>query len=70
MTHAKGKGFAVVAGEVKELAQQTARATADITAMAENIGRQTECAVAAMARTAEVIERIDSHQASIAAAER
>ena len=43
-----GKGFAVVAGEVKALAAQTAKATAEIGAQIETVRGATEETVAAM----------------------
>ncbi|MFI5497396.1 methyl-accepting chemotaxis protein [Actinoplanes sp. NPDC051859] len=63
-----GKGFAVVAGEVKDLAQETARATEDITRRVDAIQSDTASAVAAIERIAEVISRINDGQATIAAA--
>ncbi|WP_432506941.1 methyl-accepting chemotaxis protein [Kineococcus arenarius] len=63
-----GKGFAVVAGEVKELAQQTAGATEDITRKVAAIERGSSEAATTIGRIAEIIARIDDHQATIAAA--
>ncbi|WP_328476636.1 methyl-accepting chemotaxis protein [Actinoplanes sp. NBC_00393] len=63
-----GKGFAVVAGEVKELAQETAKATEDISQRVQAIQADTESAVAAIARIGEVIEKINHFQTTIASA--
>jgi methyl-accepting chemotaxis protein len=63
-----GKGFAVVAGEVKELAQQTARATEDISSRVAAIQADTGEAVAAIENITGVIARISEYQATIAAA--
>ena len=63
-----GKGFAVVASEVKDLAQETAKATEDITARVSSIQVDSREAVAAIAAISEVIEKINSSQATIAAA--
>ncbi|GAB7190496.1 hypothetical protein NUM3379_12020 [Kineococcus sp. NUM-3379] len=63
-----GKGFAVVAGEVKELAQQTARATEDISARVAAIQADTGGAVDAISRITATIERINDIQTTIAAA--
>lgn len=65
---AAGKGFAVVAGEVKDLAQETARATEDIARRVEAIQADTQGAVAAIGRITEVITSIDDFQTTIAAA--
>jgi methyl-accepting chemotaxis protein len=63
-----GKGFAVVASEVKDLAQETARATEDITRRIGTIQRETGLAVAAIGEITEVTARINDHAATIAAA--
>ncbi|MFC3384081.1 methyl-accepting chemotaxis protein [Couchioplanes azureus] len=63
-----GKGFAVVAGEVKELAQETARATADIVAQVSAIQTDTGAAVEGIERIGTVVGEINSQQVTIAAA--
>jgi methyl-accepting chemotaxis protein len=63
-----GKGFAVVAGEVKELSQETARATEDISRRVEAIQADTTGAISAIQEVAEVIARINDYQTTIASA--
>jgi methyl-accepting chemotaxis protein len=63
-----GKGFAVVATEVKELAQETARATEDIAQRVEAIQKDTSGAVEAISRISSVIGRISEFQTTIASA--
>jgi methyl-accepting chemotaxis protein len=63
-----GKGFAVVASEVKELAQETARATEDISQRVEAIQADTAGAVDAISQISSVIGEINDFQATIAAA--
>jgi methyl-accepting chemotaxis protein len=63
-----GKGFAVVATEVKELAQETARATDDISRRVDAIQRDTSGAVTAIAQISEIITQINDAQATIASA--
>jgi methyl-accepting chemotaxis protein len=63
-----GKGFAVVASEVKELAQETARATEDISKRVEAIQADTAGAVEAIGQISAVIGEINDFQSTIAAA--
>ena len=63
-----GKGFAVVANEVKELAQETAKATQDITARVQAIQADTEGAVRAIGEISQIIALINDSQGTIAAA--
>jgi methyl-accepting chemotaxis protein len=63
-----GKGFAVVANEVKELAQETARATEDIARRVEAIQADTGGAVEAIGRISEIIASINDYQLTIASA--
>jgi methyl-accepting chemotaxis protein len=63
-----GKGFAVVAGEVKDLAQETAKATEDIARRVRTIQADTAGAVDAIAQFSAIAERINSYQAMIATA--
>jgi methyl-accepting chemotaxis protein len=65
---AAGKGFAVVAGEVKELAQETARATGDVTARVAAIEGDTARAVEAINAISTTIARVNDYQNAIAAA--
>jgi methyl-accepting chemotaxis protein len=63
-----GKGFAVVANEVKELAQETARATEDISRRVEAIQSDTSSAVTAIGEIGQIIARINDYQLTIASA--
>jgi methyl-accepting chemotaxis protein len=65
---AAGKGFAVVAEEVKQLAQETARATEDISQRVETIQNDAEAAVAAIDRISTTIQEVNSYQTTIASA--
>jgi methyl-accepting chemotaxis protein len=65
---AAGRGFAVVASEVKDLAQEVAEATADITARIDSIQAQTTQAVATMSDITSVVAQISQYQTSIASA--
>ncbi len=63
-----GRGFAVVAGEVKELARQTAKATAEITAKVQGIQGDATATGAAIVRISSQITRIADAQRQVAAA--
>jgi methyl-accepting chemotaxis protein len=63
-----GKGFAVVANEVKELAQETAKATEDISKRVEAIQNDTQGAVRAISEISSIIGLINDSQSTIAAA--
>ncbi|WP_245614523.1 methyl-accepting chemotaxis protein [Actinokineospora inagensis] len=63
-----GKGFAVVANEVKDLAQETAKATEDISRRVEMIQADTANAVNAIDEISEIIGRINDFQLTIASA--
>jgi methyl-accepting chemotaxis protein len=63
-----GKGFAVVAEEVKQLAQETARATEDISGRIEAIQQDAVAAVEVIARISQIIEDVNMFQTTIASA--
>jgi len=63
-----GKGFAVVAGEVKELAQETARATEDISRRVAAIQADTDAAVGAIGQISTIVGSINDFQSTIASA--
>lgn len=63
-----GKGFAVVAGEVKDLAAQTATATADISSRVISIQEDTTEAEQALVEITQVIDQINETQTAIATA--
>ncbi len=63
-----GKGFAVVAGEVKELAQESARAADDITRRITANQEQTDLAVTAIGEITSTVARINDYQLTIASA--
>jgi methyl-accepting chemotaxis protein len=65
---AAGKGFAVVASEVKELAQETSRATEDIGQRIDAIQADSLAAAAAIGEIATIIEHINESQVTIASA--
>jgi methyl-accepting chemotaxis protein len=63
-----GKGFAVVAGEVKELAEETARATGDISGRVESIQDAVRKAATEISQIGETIARVSDFQVTIAGA--
>ena len=63
-----GRGFGVVAGEVKNLANQTARATDEISSQIAEVQSATQQAVSALRSIAGVIEQMNAISETIAAA--
>ncbi|MCA0143625.1 methyl-accepting chemotaxis protein [Blastococcus sp. LR1] len=63
-----GKGFAVVANEVKELAQEAAKASEEIAQRVQGIQSETTAAVRSISQIAEVVRSINDHQTTIASA--
>jgi methyl-accepting chemotaxis protein len=63
-----GKGFAVVANEVKDLAQATTTATADISARVNAIQSDSEGAIRAIEQIGEVIDKVNRYATIIASA--
>ena len=63
-----GKGFAVVANEVKDLAQETQKATEEIIAKVQTIQADTSGAIEAIGQITEVIGTINESQLTIASA--
>jgi PAS domain S-box-containing protein len=63
-----GKGFAVVAGEVKNLANQTARSTEEITRQINQIQNATRHAVDSVGRIGHTVAGVDRVSSAIAAA--
>ena len=63
-----GKGFAVVAGEVKDLAQESSKASEDITRRVDGIRADVDEAVAAITEISHIIGNINDYQTAIASA--
>ncbi|WP_029068287.1 methyl-accepting chemotaxis protein [Jonesia quinghaiensis] len=63
-----GKGFAVVASEVKDLAQETAKATEDIARRVEAIQSDTQDTISAISEISTIVASINDYQLTIASA--
>jgi len=63
-----GRGFAVVASEVKALAEQTARATGEISQQISGIQAATQESVSAIKEISETIDRVSEISSTIASA--
>jgi methyl-accepting chemotaxis protein len=63
-----GKGFAVTANELKELAEETAKATEDISRKIESIQMDTKDSVEAIGTISGSIKQINDISATIASA--
>lgn len=63
---AAGRGFAVVASEVKSLAEQTARATSEISQQISEIQESTRASVQSIGAIGEVIRNVESVSTTIA----
>jgi methyl-accepting chemotaxis protein len=64
----QGRGFAVVASEVKSLADQTSKATGEISGQIAQVQETTKQAAAAMAAIQDTIRTIDGSAAEVASA--
>ncbi|GIH78176.1 methyl-accepting chemotaxis protein [Planobispora longispora] len=63
-----GKGFAVVATEVKDLAQETAKATEEISRKIAAIQASSGEAAQALSEITGIVEQINEHQMTVASA--